>query len=142
MNKQEVIQTLKKYRSLHAECDRLRQRIVEKRHSMYDIRAVVTNSVNVKSGEIADRVERVVEMMESAVGFYTYKLEQAEESERRILELLEKITDNEERNVIFMHYIEGKTFLEISDVLYMSERTVCTRHKTAIEGLCHSCEGA
>lgn len=136
MNKQEIIQTLKQYRSLHAECSRLRRRITDKRDSMYDIRSVVTDHVNVKSGEISDRVERVVEMMESAVDFYTRRLEESEASECHIMELIDSLGDCEERTVLFMHYIEGKTFLEIGDILFMSERTVCTRHKSAIEKLC------
>ena len=136
MNKQEIIQTLKQYRSLHAECVRLRRRITDKRDSMYDIHSVVTSSVNVKSGEISDRVGHVVEMMENAVAFYARRMEEAEESERRIMELIDSLGDSEERTVLFMHYIEGKTFLQIGDVLYMSERTVCCRHKSAVEKLC------
>lgn len=142
MDKQEIIRTLKRYRCLHAECDRLRRRIIDKRDGMYDIHAVVTNSVNVKSGEIADRVERVVEMMESAVNFYTRRLEEAEQSEHRILELIDRIGDSEERTVILMHYIEGKTFLDIGEALYISERTVCNRHRAAIEKLCDGTKNA
>ena len=136
MDKKTLIMKLKEYRSLHAECDRLRRRISDKRRSMYDIHAFVTDSVHVRSGEIADRVERVVEMMENTVDYYTRKIEEAERSEQSIVEFIDRISDSEERAVLFLHYIEGKTFMEIGDVLYISERTVCCRHKSAIEKLC------
>lgn len=136
MNRQEIISTLKQYSGLHLECQRLRKRITDKRNAMYDIRAVVMNGVNVRSSEIGDRVERVVEMMNDMADYYSRKVEEAETAERQITEMIDGISDCEERMVLFMHYIEGKTFMEIGDDMHLSERTVWYRHSCAIGRLC------
>ena len=65
---------LKQYRGLHLESLRLRQRILDKRDSLYDVQAVAINGANVRSGEIADRVERVIEMLNSEIDYYTRKM--------------------------------------------------------------------
>ena len=119
-------------------CQQLRKRITDKRNDIYDVRAVVMNGASVRSGNIANRVERVVEMMNDLADFYTRKVEETEESERRITELIDRISDSEERMVLFLHYVEGKTFLEIGDALHLSERTVWNRHSCAIGRLCDS----
>lgn len=141
MERQEIIHTLRQYRKLHAECQRLRQRIVKRRDSMYDIQAVVTSSANVRSGEIADRVERVVESLDSMADYYTRRLLEAEEAERRIVELIDLIDDNDEHAVLMLHYIDGKSFADISELIYLSERTVFYRHKSAISRLCACADG-
>lgn len=138
MNRQEIIRILKQYSGLHLECQQLRKRITDKRNDIYDVRAVVMNGASVRSGNIANRVERVVEMMNDLADFYTRKVEETEESERRITELIDRISDSEERMVLFLHYVEGKTFLEIGDALHLSERTVWNRHSCAIGRLCDS----
>ena len=138
MDKQEMMQTLKRYRGLHLECQRYRKRIADKRNTIYDVKAVVTSGANVRSGAIADRVERVIEKLNLLIDLYTRKMEEADEAERQITELIDRVSDNVERVVLFMHYIEGKSFLEIADVLYLSERTVWYRHGCAINSLCNA----
>lgn len=136
MDKQDIIRMLKQYRGLHLEALRLRQRILDKRNSLYDIQAVAINGANVRSGEIADRVERVIEMLNSEIDYYTRKMEEAETAERRIAEMIGGIGDSEERGVLFMHYVEGMTFLEIGEGMHLSERSIWYRHKCAIDRLC------
>ena len=140
MNRQEMIETLKQYKGLHAECRRLRERIDETRAGMYDIQAVAMRGANVRSGDIADRVERAVEMLNSAVDYYVRKLIETEEAERRITELIDSLSNSEERDVLFMHYIEFKSFSEIGRIIYLSERTVWCRHNAAISALCGAAE--
>lgn len=136
MNRQEMICRLRQYRSLHVECQRLRQRIKDKRDCMYDVRAVAMKCTNIRSGDISDRVERVVEMVDEAVDYYVRKLAEAEAAERGIAGLIDSISDSEERAVLFMHYIEGRTLSDIGQELYLSERTIWSRHNAAIEKLC------
>lgn len=136
MDRQEIIQTLKQYRGLRLECERLCKRITTKKNDMYDIKACVMSAANVRTGEMADRVERVVEMMDSMVDYYSRKMEECEKSERQIAEMIDRISDSEERGVLFLHYIEGKTFMEIGEEMYLSERTIWYRHNNAINKLC------
>ena len=49
MDKQDIIRMLKQYRGLHLESLRLRQRILDKRDSLYDVQAVAINGANVRS---------------------------------------------------------------------------------------------
>ena len=138
MNRQEIISTMKKYSGLHLECQRLRKRILDKQKDIYDVKAVVMSGASVRSGDIADRVEHVVEMMNDMADYYSRKVEEAEEAERQITEMIDSISDSEERMVLFLHYIEGKTFLLFFDDIHLSERTVWYRHSCAIGRLCDS----
>ena len=136
MNRQEIIKMFKQYRGLRLECQRLHKRISDKRNDIYDVKAVVMSGANVRSGDIADRVERVVEMLNDLADFYIRKVEEAEQSEREIVEMIDRLSDSEERGVLVLHYVEGKTFLEIGDDMHLSERTVWYRHNCAIGKLC------
>ena len=135
--REKIIHTLKQYRPIHLECERLRLRIIDKRGDMYSIRAVCTSSAAVKSGSISDRVESVVEAMDSMIHYYADKMAAAESAEKDIMGLINQITDSEKRNVLFMHYIEGKTFFEISEIMIYSERSIWNRHNAALEELCN-----
>ena len=136
MERQEIIRILKQYRSLHVECERIRRRIIEKRDGMYDVQSVVMGGANVRSGDIADKVEQAVESMNCLVEHYTSRIIEASDAESRIAEMIDSISDSEERAVLFMHYIEGKTFAEISEKIFLSERTVWYRHNSAVNRLC------
>lgn len=136
MTRQEMIDQLKQYRPVHQECERLRKRIADKRTDMYGIRSAVTGASCVKSNAVSDSVERVVEAMDSMVHYYTEKVAQAEAVERKTVQLIDCISDSEKRCVLFMHYIEGKTFFEISEEMCYSERSIWNRHNAAIEELC------
>ena len=135
MTPKETVQTLRQYRTLHLECEQLRQRIIDKRHEMYDIQAVVSDSAKVRSGAIADRVESVVEAMDSMTHYYAAKLEERETAEHRIIEMIEQLSDTEERSVLFLHYIEGKSFLDVSELMFLSERTIWNRHNSAVRNI-------
>ena len=88
--------------------------------------------------QLAEEKIMSVEMMNDMADYYSRKVEEAEEAERQITEMIDSISDSEERMVLFLHYIEGKTFLEISDDIHLSERTVWYRHSCAIGRLCDS----
>lgn len=136
MTRKEIIQMLRSYRRVRRESELLRNRILKKRDEMYSIRAMVTNSSNVRSGSISDIVEQIIEQIDSLIHHYTKRLSDIQTAEQRVVRLIESVNDTERRSVLFMHYIEGRTYLEIGEKMTYSERSICSRHNEAVSELC------
>ena len=136
MTREEMIRKFRQYKGLRLECERLRERLREKKQEIYTIRAAVSDCVGIRSGTVADEVERAVELIDSLTHFYTEKLARMEAEEREIAAWIERVADSENRSILFMHYIECMTLEDIGEKMFMTERTVWNRRNAALDELC------
>lgn len=133
MTREELTAKLRRYRGIHTECERLRERIAEKKDEMYHLQATVARASAVHSGAVSDRVERVIEQIDGMVDHYTCKVEEAQQEEADIIRTIELIRDSDSRTILFLRYIEGKTAEEISELLPYSVRSIWYRHNAALD---------
>ena len=136
MTREEMSRKFRQYRGLRLECERLRERLKEKRQEIYSVRVAVSDCAGIRSGDISDKVERAVELIDSLTHFYAEKIARMEGEEREIAEWISRISDSENRSILFMHYIECRTLEEIGEKLFLSERTVWNRRNAALDELC------
>ena len=127
---------LREYRRLKRDCERLRHKIQDKRQDMNYIKAVVTDGVAVNNGDIANHVERAIELMDGLICRYTALICEREQAEHRLLDLLQTVKNEDGRRVLYLRYMEDKEFMDIAEELHLSERTLFYRSKQAIDDIC------
>ena len=135
MTNAEVKQQLGEYLIKCGECGRLRKRIDEKREDMEYLRSILTNSASRGSGWFNSAVERVIEQIDELIKYYVKMIAERETSELQVIKMIESIDNPDSRSILFMKYIEGKTYEDIESELNISEATRKRRYNEAIEKL-------
>lgn len=133
--KAEIITQLEEYRQRREECERIRARIRQKHADITDLKETVLYHIMRHDKTIVRRVELVIETMNEMTAYYGELLEKREKAERRVMDMLEKVQNGEGRKILYLHYIEGVPFKEVSVQMGMSDRTMWSRHKAALEEL-------
>ena len=127
---------LGQYLRQKTECEYLYEKIRSKHEDMQTLKAVTADSVGRHGNEVSDYVEKAIEQIDGLITYYAKMVVQREESERRVLSMIEQITDPDAYLVIYLHYIEGLPFSEIPQRLALSERCMWNRYRSALDSLC------
>lgn len=123
------------YRKIRTEADLLKKRLTAKRQEADGLKAVLINDIP-KGTELSSSVEKAVENIETTMSYYIARINALEDREVETLKLIELIDNSDGRSIIFLHYIEGKRFEDIPDMLYISERKMWNEYHTAIKNVC------
>lgn len=134
MTSGEIKKQLRQYRMICNECEHLQKRIEAKRADMNYLKAVVSNGT-IRSSGVSDTVERAIELMDGLINRYALKTVACEEAEARVLDMIELVSEGLGRSILFLHYIEGKRFADIPDMLHIADKTMWRRYNEAIEKL-------
>lgn len=131
----EIKTRLGEYKGLRKDCALMREKILQKQEDIAYLRTVMQEGARY-SREILRQAETAVGLMERLTSRYVGMMAKREEAEQRILDMLDKVENNEGRRILYMHYIEGRPFDEIPGELDISDRTMWYKYKLVIEELC------
>lgn len=140
MNKNEQGEKIKamlgKYLTLRGSCANMRERIEDKRKEINWLRSLLEENYAGRRAEVCVQAERAAALIGGMIKYYTESVSKREKAERRVIDMLEKIEDDMGRQILYLHYIEGRSFNDIPDDLNMSSRNMWYKYKAAIEQLC------
>jgi len=78
----------------------------------------------------------IVNGIELLLDFYRERLQQIISAQETGLNFLRQYADNEtDYEILIMHFAEGKTYMQVADQLYYSERTINMKVSKAIKVL-------
>ena len=127
---------LGKYRMLCEECDYMRKRIESNRREMDWIKEVLTKIPAGIGTDAIRQAEIAMELIDGMISYYSKLTAQREAEERRVLDMLSGLKHETGSKILYLHFIEGHSFNDIPDELYIADRTMWYKYKAAIDELC------
>ncbi len=135
-HREKIKRSLRKYLILREECVRMREKIQEKRREMDWLREILTQISTDSNTDVLRQAENALEQINSMIGYYTKLTVQREAEERQVVDMLDSISNDTGRRILYLRYIEGHRFNDIPDELYISSRCMWYKYKDAIDELC------
>ena len=127
---------LGKYLALRGECAGMCRRIQEKRKEADWLRRLLEESPARYNADVLAQAESAVTQIEAMINHYAELVKKREYEERRVIDMLEKTTNDIGRRILYLHYIEGMSFNDIPEELIISDRNMWYKYKAAIDELC------
>lgn len=66
------------------------------------------------------------------------KTQRAEQTKKEILDLIETLSNNKEKEILILHFVECKSIAEITSIVGYSERYIYTLYARAVKNLLHT----
>ena len=108
----------------------------EQLESLRALRDNVTGSGDgVRPAGVTDRTGRVASMIADIEQLLEAEIADALRIKTRVLKMISGLTDADQYAVIYAKYIDGKSWTEIANSLYMSRNRAHRLHNSAIEAL-------
>lgn len=125
-------QFLGRYRAAQVDMQRA-ERLIAKITALLEVQGVDTSNEKVQSSNIDDRTARLVAELVDARNDFEAARARAIRVVREINALIECISDPQQKRLLEMRYLEGKTWEEIANGIHVTYRHVFRMRRWALD---------
>ena len=137
MTADEVKERLRAYRRACKECRKLSRKIRDKRESMTQPRAVRTDALPGGKGNTLEAAIEKIDTLERRLDAAQSEKDKALADVRAMIALVE---DPDGRYILILRYINGVSFDDIPEQMYISDRSMWRRYNRAIDEIIKATE--
>ncbi len=137
MTADEVKGRLRAYRRACKECCKLNRKIRDKRDSMTQPRAVRTDALPGGKGNTLEAAIEKIDTLERRLHAAESEKDKALSDVRTLIALVE---DPDGRYILILRYINGVSFDDIPEQMYISDRSMWRRYNRAIDEIIKATE--
>ena len=137
MTTEEVKERLRAYRRACKECRKLSRKIRDKRESMTQPRAVRTDALPGGKGNTLEAAIEKIDTLERRLHAAESEKDKALSDVRTLIALVE---DPDGRYILILRYINGVSFDDIPEQMYISVRSMWRRYNRAIDEIIKATE--
>ena len=137
MTADEVKERLRAYRRACKECRKLSRKIRDKRESMTQPRAVRTDALPGGKGNTLEAAIEKIDTLERRLDAAQSEKNKALADVRAMIALVE---DPDGRYILILRYINGVSFDDIPEQMYISDRSMWRRYNRAIDEIIKATE--
>ncbi len=137
MTADEVKERLRAYRRIRNECRKLSRKIRDKRESMTQPRAVRTDALPGGKGNTLEAAIEKIDTLERRLHAAESEKDKALSDVRTLIALVE---DPDGRYILILRYINGVSFDDIPEQMYISDRSMWRRYNRAIDEIIKATE--
>ena len=137
MTTDEVKERLRAYRRACKECRKLNRKIRDKRESMTQPRAVRTDALPGGKGNTLEAAIEKIDTLERRLDAAESEKDKALSDVRTLIALVE---DPDGRYILILRYINGVSFDDIPEQMYVSDRSMWRRCNRAIDEIIKATE--
>ena len=137
MTTEEVKERLRAYRRACKECRKLNRKIRDKRDSMAQPRAVRTDALPGGKGNTLEAAIEKIDTLERRLHAAESEKDKALSDVRTLIALVE---DPDGRYILILRYINGVSFDDIPEQMYISDRSMWRRYNRAIDEIIKTTE--
>lgn len=137
MTTEEVKERLRAYRRACKECRKLNRKIRDKRDSMTQPRAVRTDALPGGKGNTLEAAIEKIDTLERRLHAAESEKDKALSDVRTLIALVE---DPDGRYILILRYINGVSFDDIPEQMYISDRSMWRRYNRAIDEIIKATE--
>lgn len=137
MTTEEVKERLRAYRRACKECRKLNRKIRDKRESMTQPRAVRTDALPGGKGNTLEAAIEKIDTLERRLHAAESEKDKALSDVRTLIALVE---DPDGRYILILRYINGVSFDDIPEQMYISDRSMWRRYNRAIDEIIKTTE--
>lgn len=127
-------QFLDRYRAAKVDMQRA-ERLIAKIEALLEVRGVDTTSEKVQLSGFDDRTAGLIAELVDAKREYEEALERSVQVMREINGVIERVSDPQQKRLLELRYLDGKTWEEISNTIHVSYRHVFNIHQKAKESV-------
>ena len=137
MTTEEVKERLRTYQRACKECRKLNRKIRDKRESMTQPRAVRTDALPGGKGNTLEAAIEKIDTLERRLHAAESEKDKALSDVRTLIALVE---DPDGRYILILRYINGVSFDDIPEQMYISDRSMWRRYNRAIDEIIKTTE--
>lgn len=137
MTTEEVKERLRTYQRACKECRKLNRKIRDKRESMTQPRAVRTDALPGGKGNTLEAAIEKIDTLERRLHAAQSEKDKALSDVRTLIALVE---DPDGRYILILRYINGVSFDDIPEQMYISDRSMWRRYNRAIDEIIKATE--
>ena len=137
MTADEVKERLRAYCRIRNECRKLSRKIRDKRESMTQPRAVRTDALPGGKGNTLEAAIEKIDTLERRLHAAESEKDKALSDVRTLIALVE---DPDGRYILILRYINGVSFDDIPEQMYISDRSMWRRYNRAIDEIIKATE--
>ena len=137
MTTEEVKERLRTYQRACKECHKLNRKIRDKRESMTQPRAVRTDALPGGKGNTLEAAIEKIDALERRLDAAESEKDKALSDVRTLIALVE---DPDGRYILILRYINGVSFDDIPEQMYISDRSMWRRYNRAIDEIIKATE--
>ena len=137
MTADEVKERLRAYRRIRNECRKLSRKIRDKRESMTQPRAVRTDALPGGKGNTLEAAIEKIDTLERRLHAAESEKDKALSDVRTLIALVE---NPDGRYILILRYINGVSFDDIPEQMYISDRSMWRRYNRAIDEIIKATE--
>ena len=137
MTTDEVKERLRAYRRACKECRKLNRKIKDKRESMTQPRAVRTDALPGGKGNTLEAAIEKIDTLERRLHAAESEKDKALSDVRTLIALVE---NPDGRYILILRYINGVSFDDIPEQMYISDRSMWRRYNRAIDEIIKATE--
>ena len=137
MTADEVKERLRAYRRACKECRKLNRKIRDKRESMTQPRAVRTDALPGGKGNTLEAAIEKIDALERRLDAAQSEKDKSLSDVRALIALAE---DPDGRYILILRYINGVSFDDIPEQMYISDRSMWRRYNRAIDEIIKATE--
>lgn len=137
MTTEEVKERLRTYQRACKECRKLNRKIRDKRESMTQPRAVRTDALPGGKGNTLEAAIEKIDALERRLDAAQSEKDKALSDVRALIALVE---DPDGRYILILRYINGVSFDDIPEQMYISDRSMWRRYNRAIDEIIKATE--
>ena len=137
MTADEVKERLRAYRRACKECRKLSRKIRDKRESMTQPRAVRTDALPGGKGNTLEAAIEKIDALERRLDAAQSEKDKSLSDVRALIALVE---DPDGRYILILRYINGVSFDDIPEQMYISDRSMWRRYNRAIDEIIKATE--
>ena len=137
MTTEEVKERLRTYQRACKECRKLSRKIRDKRESMTQPRAVRTDALPGGKGNTLEAAIEKIDTLERRLDAAQSEKDKSLSDVRALIALVE---DPDGRYILILRYINGVSFDDIPEQMYISDRSMWRRYNRAIDEIIKATE--
>lgn len=137
MTTEEVKERLRTYQRACKECRKLNRKIRDKRESMTQPRAVRTDALPGGKGNTLEAAIEKIDALERRLDAAQSEKDKSLSDVRALIALVE---DPDGRYILILRYINGVSFDDIPEQMYISDRSMWRRYNRAIDEIIKATE--
>lgn len=137
MTTEEVKERLRTYQRACKECRKLNRKIRDKRESMTQPRAVRTDALPGGKGNTLEAAIEKIDTLERRLDAAQSEKDKSLSDVRALIALVE---DPDGRYILILRYINGVSFDDIPEQMYISDRSMWRRYNRAIDEIIKATE--
>lgn len=123
MSFQVAQQYLGRYRAAQMDMDRA-ERLIKKTRELLEVQGVDTSSERVQSSVVGDRTANLIAELVDARMEFEEAMERSVQMMRDVNDVISMVSSPQQKRLLELRYIEGKTWEEISNAIHVTYRHV------------------